>query len=161
MARRPDHQLLARGQLALETPSNFGDVDTGFAHEHAMLSDLDHTAVHRRLDPALDDKRVAIGDLGTLQLDIGTHDQLAHIVLAGPGRSWIFVQLGLGRLSFGSFGPYRIGGRYRGQDLLELAVGALGWLRPDLARTRRIFSPAKIVEHERSFKSESLWTEKG
>src|SRR6185503_9143657 len=74
-----DHELLAGGQVALEAPVDLRDVDAHRAGEHTLLRDLDDAAVHRRLDPAFDHQRVAVGDLRSLQLDVGTYDQLAAL----------------------------------------------------------------------------------
>src|SRR6185437_6518422 len=71
---RVDHELLPRGHLAMEDAADLGDVDVDLAFEGAVLGDLDRAAHHRRLDAALDDERVAIVDLDTLQLDVRTDD---------------------------------------------------------------------------------------
>src|SRR5688572_30436821 len=86
LAVRMDDELLADGELALEAAVDLGDVDARSALEHALLGDLDHAAVHGRLDAAFHDERVAIGDLDTLQLDVGPDDELAALALGGTGR---------------------------------------------------------------------------
>src|SRR6266446_6221182 len=51
----------------------------------AEHGDLDDAAVHRSLHATFDHQRVAVGDLGALQLDVRTDDQLAHAFTAGSG----------------------------------------------------------------------------
>ena len=70
-------ELLARSQFTVEATMDFGDVDPHGAKESAVLGNLNDTAVHRCLDPAFDDQRVAVGDFGALEFDVGTDDQAA------------------------------------------------------------------------------------
>jgi len=132
--------LFSRSELALETPSDFGDVDADLAHENAVLRDLDDTAVHRSLHATFDHQRVAVGDLGALQLDVRTDYQLAHGFTAGPGRLRSTAQVG-----FRTFDP-------KGFHLCGFVTGcAQRFLQPAVrrlqARGLQDISPAKIVQH--------------
>src|SRR5204863_9701742 len=146
-SRGANDQLLSRGELALETPSDFSDVDTGLAHEDSVLGNLDDATVHRGLHATFDHQRVAVGDLGALQLDVRTHYQLAHGFTAGPGgfrATRTNAQVG-----FRTFDPegFRLFG--------VVARRAQGFLQPAVLRLRarrlREISPAKIVQHGCSF----------
>src|SRR5690606_26080612 len=60
--------------------ADMGTVDLHLADEHATLGDLDDPAPHRRFDMALDDQRIAVGNL-TLEANIAADDQLAAFLL--------------------------------------------------------------------------------
>jgi len=113
-----------------------------FAHENAVLGDLDGAAVHRSLHATLDHQRVAVGDLGALQFMSGDYE-LAHGFTAGPGRLRTAAQLGFRR-----FDPegFRFSGRRPPRSRLPAAA-----VRRLQARGLREISPAKIVQHECSF----------
>src|SRR5256885_2109825 len=139
-SRGANDQLLSRSQLALETSPDFGDVDAGLAHENSVLGDLDDAAVHRGLHATFDHQRVAVRDLGALQLHVRADYQLAHGFPAGPGRFRATAHVG-----FRTFHPrdFRLFGFVTGcaQRLLQRAVLRLQ------ARGLREISPAKIVQH--------------
>src|SRR5712692_5465641 len=136
-------QLFSRGQLALEAPADFGDIDAGLAHEDAVLGDLDDAAVHRSLYATFDDQRIAVGDFGALQLDVRTDDQLAHAFTAGSGGFRITAQVGLRRFDPEGFRLCGFGAG-RAQGFLQPVVRRLQ------ARGLRNISPAKIVQHSHS-----------
>src|SRR5712691_9204944 len=142
--RGANDQLLSRGQLALETPADFGDVDARLAHEDAVLGDLDDATVHRSLYAAFDHQRVAVGDLGAFQLDVRTDYQLAHAFTARSGGFRITAQVGFRR-----FAPegFRFCGFVTGRTQRFLQPAAVRRLP---ARGLRKVSPAKIVQHSRS-----------
>src|SRR6266446_6221184 len=110
----------------------------------AVLGDLDDAAVHRSLHATFDHQRVAVGDLGALQLDVRTDDQLAHAFTAGSGGFRITAQVGLRR-----FAPegLRLCGFVTGRTQRFLQPAAVRRLP---ARGLRKISPAKIVQHRRS-----------
>src|SRR5687768_906744 len=54
-----DDELFANGQVAVEQAADLRDVDLGRALEGALLGNLHHAGVHRRLDEAFDHEGVA------------------------------------------------------------------------------------------------------
>jgi hypothetical protein len=69
--------ICARGEFAFEPAANFRHVDTHLAYEYPVFGNLDDSAVHRCLNSAFHDQRVAIGNLCALQLDVRSYDQSA------------------------------------------------------------------------------------
>src|SRR4029077_4386958 len=126
LPRSADEQLLAHRQLTLQAAANFGYVDARLAREHPALRYLYDPAVHRSLDAPLDDQGVAIGDLGALELDIGTYDQLARRPLVGSKRLRLLARRGrLRRFDPESLGGLGGLGGGRVQGFLKPAVGGL------------------------------------
>ena len=83
-----DDELLAHRQLALEAAADLGVVDGDRALEHAVLGDLEHARVERRLDAAFDDQRVAVADLDALDLDLPADHELrlaARVAFSAAG----------------------------------------------------------------------------
>jgi hypothetical protein len=72
-----DDELFARSEFTFEAAVNFGNIDADRAGENAVLGNLNDPAVHRGFDTAFNDQRVAVGNLGTFEFDVGAHDELA------------------------------------------------------------------------------------
>src|SRR3984957_15817138 len=111
LAAVADQQALADDEVALEGAAHIGAVDLGGTLEEAALGDVDVAAILQiGFDAALDDQRVARGDLSR-QANFASDGQPPHVALAPPGRGGC---RGWGRRGGSRRRAYRQGGRGRG-----------------------------------------------
>ena len=86
LAGRVHGEVFPDGEFAREPAADFRNIDAGGAREGAAGRNLNHSAVHRGLDVAFDDQRVAVGDLDAFQLDIRADDEAAALLIVALGR---------------------------------------------------------------------------
>ena len=85
-------------QFAVKATVDLGDLDIDFAAQGAAGRDAQALAVHAGFDLAFDDQRLAVENLGALELDVGADDQVRAPGRDFEGGKWV-------RLEFSGLGP--------------------------------------------------------